>query len=134
MRFLPCVVPFLLVLTTGCSINTKSTALLTAGKPDPREAQALGGELVYFVGDSRLDGEGMLEGVDVWMVDKSGDLRQLGETNSLGSIRLSKAELASGLVIGFSREWYFDGAWRVDVQKLQDFDELFITLAPFSLR
>lgn len=121
-------------LTLGCSANMPATAPASGKQSVELEAHALKGDLVYFVGDSRLDGEGMLEGVEVWMVNNSGQVHQLGKTDGGGAIRLRKAELAEGVVVGFSREWYFDGAWRVDLKELRDFDELFITLAPFSLR
>jgi len=76
----------------------------------------------------------MLEHVRVWMVTRKGELVWLGDTDVFGSIGVAKARLKEGVVVGFASEGYFDGAWRIDGKTLRDFDELYIRLAPFSVR
>jgi len=80
-----------------------------------------------------MDGPRMLENVLVWAVTRRGGVRELGKTDIFGSISLNKQELLDVIVLGFSHDGFFDGAWRVDREKLHRFDELHIGLAHFTV-
>lgn len=121
-----------LLATVVVSGACRSAAFSKGGRDSARSAETQR-ELIYFVGDASPDG-GMLEGVEVSMVTRSGHLLPLGRTDEAGAIKLSKRELSDGVVLLFARPWYFDGAWRIEKSKLAVADELYIRLAPFSVR
>jgi hypothetical protein len=93
---------------------------------------AIQDELVFYV-HGEMDGPRMLENVLVWAVTRRGGVRELGKTDIFGSISLNKQELLDVIVLGFSHDGFFDGAWRVDREKLHRFDELHIGLAHFTV-
>ena len=131
MRKTPAALILISSLCTGCLVVARnadiSRPLSHGSRPGPE------GDLSLLVGDSRSDGEGMLEGVEVLLVDDQGNISSLGHTDVYGWLTLPKGAIAKGRVLIFVKERYFDGAWRIDGRYLEDFNRLFIALAPFSL-
>ena len=122
-------------LAIACTVLTACQAVspLPRAHPTPSAAASPGEEVVFYVHGATAGGPQMLQEVSVWMVTREGRLREIGKTDVFGGISIRKHELADGVVLGFSLEGFFDGAWRVDAEELTKFDELHVGLAPFSV-
>jgi hypothetical protein len=76
-----------------------------------------------------------VQGAALVLVDKMGGIETLARTDDLGRAVVPKARLMAGRVLLFCRDGYFCGALQLydKEYKYLDYDELFITLSPFSL-
>lgn len=123
---------FLLALVSGCAASVGVVA------PSSRSAQAqiaeLSGQIRFVVAHGGLEGGPALEHVLVTIVTTDGRFEDIGTTSAGGAIEIERRRLAKGVVLLFSREWYFEGAWRIRFETLRDFDERFFTLAPIALQ
>jgi len=74
--------------------------------------------------------------VELILITKDGGVENVGLTDELGSAAVSKERLEHSRCILFCRDGYFCGAFQLYKQEAEflKYDELFITLSPFSLR
>jgi hypothetical protein len=121
-----------LTLSAGCVLNGAKGADSTGIEP-VRAGPELKGKLTFVVADSVASGEGPLEGVSVRLVTRDGRLLLLGMTDSNGTVVVEKEVLAQGLVVLFSRERFFTGAWEVSPESLRSATRRYLELARFAV-
>jgi hypothetical protein len=74
--------------------------------------------------------------VELILITKDGSVENIGLTDELGSATVPKRKLRSSRCLLFCRDGFFCGAFQLYKKEAEflRYDELFITLSPFSLR
>jgi hypothetical protein len=127
-----------LVLVTLLAFSAGCASQGGAKRGDPsvepvRAGQRLEGKLTFVIADAAPAGEGPLEGVSVRLVTRDGRLVFLGKTDPNGTVVVDKEMLAQGLVVLFSRERFFTGAWEVSPESLRSATRRYLELARFAV-
>jgi hypothetical protein len=124
-------------LATALFVASCATGVSSRSEVRASQAEAIAslpGDITFLVGYGGAEAGPMLEDVTVSLVSREGAFVELGATNTSGALTVPKRAFSQGVVLLFSLEGYFDGAWKVRYETLRDFDERFITLAPFAMR
>lgn len=122
-----------LLLCTSCAAS-KGPAPVLVTDMKAEGGLSLSGQLSFFVADSLMDGQGMLEGVEVRMITKKGEVVSVGKTNPSGVIAVEKAVLEKGVFLIFSLEGFFNGAWEIKPATVRKAKERYLKLARFAVR
>ena len=114
----------LYLLCSGCSGRLG----LDSSAPASRASE------IEFIVASSTDLEAIKD-VDLIIVSRTGHIQNVGRTSELGRVSVPKARLRSAQVLLFCRDGYFCGAFQLYRRDAEyfEYNELFITLAPFSL-
>lgn len=127
---------FLLAVLLFCAscAASKSPAPEVMSDMKAEGSSSLSGQLSFFVADSMMDGQGMLEGVEVRMITKRGEIVPVGKTNPSGVIAVEKSLLEKGVFLIFSLEGFFNGAWEIKPATVRRAQERYLKLARFAVR
>jgi len=80
-----------------------------------------------------FDEPSLMEGVDVLLVDKGGEVVNLGKTDILGRLSVDKERLSKeGVAVLFCREAFFCGALLLNEERFFEIEERYIKLAPVA--